>query len=133
MFNLLQGRIKWPDVKLTPQHESNISLAMSILEQCRFWSLLTSKLALHNASLEPTHLCGSFDVSLAFCDGAKVPGSLRHGTSGVIDYGVGESVDDELVIDGAISLYSIKGDSVTQTYSFDLGSRSEGRLLFCGA
>ena len=85
-------RIKWPDVKLTPQQESNLALAMSILEQCRFWPNLTSELALYNAGLEPTRPHGSFDISLSFHDGAKIPNSLRHGTSSVIDYGVGGSV-----------------------------------------
>ena len=40
---------------------------------------------------------------------------------------------DELVTDGAASPCSVEEDSITQTDSFDLGSRSEGRLLFCGA
>ena len=50
----------------------------------------------------------------------------------MIDYGVGGLAGRELVIDGAVSLCSIEGDSVTQTDSFDFGSRSEGRLLFVG-
>ena len=133
MFNHLQARIKWPDVKLTPQQESNLALAMSVLERCRFWSNLTSELTLYNAGLEPTRPQGSFDISLAFRDGAKIPDSLRHGTSSVIDYGVGGSAGHELVIDEAVSLCSVEGDSVTLTNKFDFGSRSEGRLLFCGA
>ena len=103
MFNHLQARIKWPDVKLTPQKESNLALAMSVLEQCRFWSNLTSELALYSASLEPTRPQGIFDISLAFRDGAKIPDCLRHGASGVIDYGVGGSAGDEFVVDGAVS------------------------------
>ena len=132
VFNRLQARIKWPNVKLTPQQESNLTLATSILEWCRFWSNLTSELALYNAGLEPTRPQGSFDISLAFRDGAKIPDSLRHGTSSMIDYGVGGSVGHELVIDEAVSLCSIEGDSVTLTDSFDFGSRNEGRLLFMG-
>ena len=128
MFNRLQGRIKWPDVKLTPHQESNLTLAMSVLEWCRFWSNLTSELALYNASLESTRPWGSFDVSFAFRDGAKVPDSLRHGTSSMINYGVGGSAGHELVVDGAVSLCSVEGDNATQTDSFDFGSRSEVAL-----
>ena len=120
-------------MKLTPQQESNIALAMSVLERCRLWSLLTLELALYNAGLEPTHLRGSFDIPLAFRDGAKVPKLLRQGTSSMIDRGVRESMGDKLVTDGAVSPCSVEGDSITQTNSFDLGSRSEGRLPLCGA
>ena len=55
VFNRIQARIKWPDVKLTSQQESNFALAMSVLERCRFWPNLTLELALYNAGLEPTH------------------------------------------------------------------------------
>ena len=133
VFNCLQARIKWPDVKLTPRLESNLTLAMSVLERCRFWSNLTSELALYNAGLEPTRPQGSFDISLAFRDGAKIPDSLRHGVSGVIDHGVGGSSVHELVTDEVVSLGSVEGDSVTLTDNFDFGSKSEGRLLFRGA
>ena len=119
-------------MKLTPQQESNLALAMSVLERCRFWSNLTSDLAIYNAGLEPTRPQGCFDISLAFRDGAKIPDSLRHGTSSVINYGVGGSTGHELVIDGAVSLCSVEGDSATQTYSFDFRSRSEGRFLLMG-
>ena len=93
---------------------------------------MTFELALYDAGLEPTRPQGSFDISLAFRDGAKIADSLRHGTSSVIDYGVGGLVGHELVIDGAVSLCSIERDSLTQTNSFDFGSRSEGRHLFVG-
>ena len=73
VFNCLQGRIKWPDVKLTPQQESNLALAMSILERCRLWSLLTSELALYNTGLEPTRPRVSFDIPFAFFDGLRSP------------------------------------------------------------
>ena len=106
---------------------------MSVLERCRFWSHLTSELALHNVGLEPTHLRVSFDIPLAFHDGAKVPDSLKHGASGVINHGVGELVGDELVADGAVSPHTVEEDSATLTDSFDRGSRSAGRLPFCGA
>ena len=96
-------------------------------------SNLTSELALYNAGLEPTRPQGSFDISLAFRDGAKVPDSLRHGVSGVIDHGVGESAGHELVIDEVVSLGFAEGDNVTLTDNLDFGSKSEGRLLFCGA
>ena len=91
---------------------------------------MTSELALYNAILEPTHPQGSFDISLAFRDGAKIPDSLRYGTSSMMDYGVVGSVGHELVVDRAVSLCSVEGDNTTQTYSFDFGLRSEGRLLF---
>ena len=84
---------------------------MSVLERCRFWLNLTLELALYNAGLELTRLQGSFNISLAFRDGAKIPDSLRHGTSSVIDYGVGGSAGRELVINRAVSLCSIKGDT----------------------
>ena len=90
-------------------------------------------MALYNAGLEPTRLQGSFDISLAFCDGAKVPNSLRHGVSSVIDHGVGGSTGHKLVIDEVVSLGSVEGDSVTLTDNLDFGSKREGRLLFCGA
>ena len=54
VFNYFQGRIKWSDVKLTPQQESNLALAMSVLERCRFWLNLTLELAFYNVGLEPT-------------------------------------------------------------------------------
>ena len=92
VFNRLQGRIKWGDVKPTFQQKSNLALAMSVLERCRFWSLLTSELALYNVGLELTRPHDSFDAPLAFCDGVKILDSLRHGTSYVIDRRVGESV-----------------------------------------
>ena len=85
---------------------------MSVLERCRFWSPLTSELALYNVGLEPTRSWGNFDIPFAFRDGAKVPDYLRHGTSGVIDYGVRESVGDELVTDGAASSCFVEGDNV---------------------
>ena len=82
---------------------------------------MTSELALYNAILELTRPRGSFDISLAFCDGAKVPDSLRHGTSGVIVYGVRGSVGDEFVIDWAVSLCFVEGNSATQTDSLTSG------------
>ena len=132
VFNRLQARIKWPDVKLTPQQESNLALAMSVLERCRFWLNLTSELALYNAGLEPNRPQGSFDISLAFRDGAKVPDSLRHGVSSVINHGSGGSAGHKLVIDEVVSFGSVEGDSVTLTDNFNFGSKSEGRLLFVG-
>ena len=51
----------------------------------------------------------------------------------MIDHGVRESVGDELVTDEMESPCFVEGDSVTQIDSFDLGSRSEGRLPLCGA
>ena len=90
---------------------------------------MTSELALYNAGLEPTRPQGSFDIFLGFRDGAKIPDSLRHGVSGVIDHGGGGSASHELVIEEVVSLGSVEGDSVTLTDNFDFGSKSEGRLL----
>ena len=109
VFNRLQMGITWGDVKLNSQQKSNLALAMLILERCRLWSLLTSELALYNAGLEPTRPLDSFYIPLAFHDRAKVPDSLRHGTSGVIDCGVGESVGRELVTDRVTSHCSVEG------------------------
>ena len=89
VFNCLQGRIKWGDMKLTSQQKSNLALAMSVLERCRLWSLLTPELALYNTSLEPTCPHDSFDAPLAFRDGVRIPNSLRHGTSDVINLELG--------------------------------------------
>ena len=66
MFNLLQGKIKWDDVKLTSKQNSNITLAMLVLERCRHWTLLTSELALFNASLEPTYPDDGSDLPVDF-------------------------------------------------------------------
>ena len=78
-------------------------MAISVLERCRLWSLLTLELALYNTGLEPTRPRGNFDIPLAFRDVAKVPDSLRHGNSDVNVYGVRELVGNELVTDGAVS------------------------------
>ena len=51
----------------------------------------------------------------------------------MIDRGVRELVGDDSVTDGAVSPCSVERDSVTQSDSFDLGSRSGGRLPLCGA
>ena len=48
----------------------------------------------------------------------------------MINYRVGGSVGDELVIDGVVSLCFVEGHSAMETDSFDLGLKSEGRLLF---
>ena len=117
-------------MKLTSQQKSNLALAMSVLERCRFWSLLTSELALYNACLELTRPHDSFDAPLAFRDRVKVPNSLRHGTSDVIDHGVKGLVGGELVTDGVTSHCSVEGDSATRVDNFDIGSRSEGMLPF---
>ena len=111
VFNRLQGRIKWGDVKPTFQQKSNLALAMSVLERCRFWSLLTSELACYNAGLEPTCPHDNFDASLAFCDGVSIPDSLRHGTFDVINRRIRESVGGELVTDVATSHCSIEGEN----------------------
>ena len=46
---------------------------------------------------------------------------------------MGGSSGHELVTDEVVSLGSVEGDSVTLTDNLDFGSKSEGRLLFCGA
>ena len=90
---------------------------------------MTLELALYNPGLEPTRLHGHFDATIAFCDGARIPDSLRHGASNIVDHRTVESVGGELITDGVISHCFVEGDNVVRVDSSNIGSRSKGRLL----
>ena len=89
---------------------------------------MTSKLALYNVGLESTRPHAGFDSGLAFCDSARIPDSLRHGASNIVDHRTVESVGGELITDGVISHCFVEGDNVVRVDSSNTGSRSKGRL-----
>ena len=116
-------------MKLTLVQQSNISLAMYILERCRHWALLTSELALFNAGLELTHPDGDFDLPLSFCVDVKVPDTLRQVVASVIDHGVVESIRYGFVVEGITSHCFIEGDTVALVGGSDVvNSRSKGEF-----
>lgn len=101
---------------------------MSVEEWCKFWSLLTSELALFHAGLEPTRLLGSFDAFLVLWDDTSVLESSRRGASYMIDHGVKDLTGHESLVDGETSYCFVEDDDIVQAASFDVRPRSEGML-----